>query len=380
MTTISSGTLQVGNGSTSGTLGSGNVVNNGALVINRADHYVIDNSISGTGSLTNVGTGTNLLTGNNTYTGPTTILTNSTLQVGNVGTSGSLGSGNVVNDGNLSFARTDTIVVSNAISGVGSLYQNASGTTILTGNNTYSGTNFINVGTLQVGNGGTSGSLGTGGVTNNGILVFNRSDSVLIANQIGGNGSVIVTNGGVTFTADNTYAGTTTINSNATVQVGNGGAAGSLGKGNIANDGALVFNRSDAVTVSNQISGSGSLAQSGPDTLILAANNTYTGTNFINSGVLQVGNGGTSGSIGTNVVVNNGGLALNRSDDITVANRISGTGSLYLQGDGSVTLTSSNTFTGGTWMTNQEHHPLHPGRSRLGQRRREPDQRHFWCR
>ena len=61
------------------------------------------------------------------------------------------------------------------ISGTGSLVQLGSGALTLTGNNTYSGGTTISAGTLQIGNGGTSGSI-TGNVTDNGTLAFDRSD------------------------------------------------------------------------------------------------------------------------------------------------------------------------------------------------------------
>ncbi|WP_163778777.1 autotransporter-associated beta strand repeat-containing protein, partial [Proteus mirabilis] len=64
-----------------------------------------------------------------------------------------------------------------------------SGTTTLTATNTYAGGTVINAGTLQLGSGGTSGSI-AGNVANNGTLAFNRSDAVTFGGTISGNGSV----------------------------------------------------------------------------------------------------------------------------------------------------------------------------------------------
>ena len=85
-TTISAGTLQVGNGSSGASIGStSSVLDNASLVFNHADSVTFPQIISGSGSLTQMGTGILSLTGNNTYSGGTTISAG-TLQVGNGGT------------------------------------------------------------------------------------------------------------------------------------------------------------------------------------------------------------------------------------------------------------------------------------------------------
>ncbi|MBV8577535.1 MAG: autotransporter-associated beta strand repeat-containing protein [Acetobacteraceae bacterium] len=63
------------------------------------------------------------------------------------------------------------------ISGQGSVTKAGSGTTILTGSNTYSGGTTISAGTLQLGSGGTTGTI-VGNVVDNGVLAFKRSDAV----------------------------------------------------------------------------------------------------------------------------------------------------------------------------------------------------------
>jgi len=79
----------------------------------------------------------------------------------------------------------------------------------------------------------------------------------------------------------------------AVLQVGNGGTSGNLGSGAVTNNYSLVFNRSDNLTVSNAISGSGSLVQSGSGTLTLAVSNAYFGNTLINAGTLALGAGGS---------------------------------------------------------------------------------------
>ena len=66
------------------------------------------------------------------------------------------------------------------------------------------------------------------------------------------------------------------------------------------------------------ISGTGTLTQVGTGTTTLTGANTYTGGTTISAGTLQVGNGGTTGSVAGNVI-DNGALVFNRSDAVTFA-------------------------------------------------------------
>ncbi|NTU58186.1 MAG: filamentous hemagglutinin N-terminal domain-containing protein, partial [Chlorobiaceae bacterium] len=98
---------------------------------------------------------------------------------------------------------------SNLTSNGGSLTKLGTGSLILTGTNTYTGTTTVNGGTLQVGNGGATGTLGSGAVTSNATLLFKRSGDVslssLVSNTgvIGGTGNVNAEIGG-NFTVDRT--------------------------------------------------------------------------------------------------------------------------------------------------------------------------------
>ncbi|MFT3847323.1 MAG: hypothetical protein QM739_01205 [Propionivibrio sp.] len=87
-------------------------------------------------------------------------------------------------------SRSDTYTFTNVISGTGKLNQVGGGTTVLTADNTYFGGTSISNGIVQVGDGGSTGSLGSGGVTNHGTLIFNRSNNITIDNLITGSGSV----------------------------------------------------------------------------------------------------------------------------------------------------------------------------------------------
>ncbi|OYW52984.1 MAG: autotransporter outer membrane beta-barrel domain-containing protein, partial [Rhizobiales bacterium 12-68-15] len=69
------------------------------------------------------------------------------------------------------------------------------GTLVLTGTNTYTGGTTIVAGTLQIGNGGITGTL-AGNIVNNGSLVFNRSDAYTFTGTITGTGTITFTGGG----------------------------------------------------------------------------------------------------------------------------------------------------------------------------------------
>ena len=348
-TTIAAGTLQVGDGGTLGTLGTGAVANDGLLRFNRTNTLTIANAISGAGGLAQDGSGLTILTGTNSYTGTTTIGAG-TLQIGDGGTSGSIGPGAILTDGTLSVNRSDTLTLANSISGVGGLVNAGAGTTILTGANSYAGSTTIAAGTVQVGDGGATGTLGTGAVVNNGALIFNRSNAVTVAGDISGTGALQQVGSGTTILqGHNTYTGGTTISA-GTLELGNGGTRGGI-VGNVLNNSILNFNRADTMIIDGVISGSGAVNQIGTGTTILAADNTYSGPTTIASGTVQVGNGGTTGTLGSGPLVNNGTLAFSRSDTLTLTNVLSGSGGLQQVGPGTLILAADNTYAGPTTIT-----------------------------
>jgi outer membrane autotransporter protein len=283
-TTISAGTMQLGAGGVAGSI-VGDVTDNGALVFNRADSITFPGTISGNGSVTQAGSGTTVLTAGNSYGGGTTISAG-TLQLGAGGATGSI-IGDVTDNGALVFNRSDSVIFPGTISGTGSVTQAGGGTTVLTAGNSYGGGTTIAAGTLQLGNGGSSGSI-VGDVTDNGRLAFNRSDISTFGGTVSGTGSVTQAGSGITvFGADNTYTGGTTI-ATGTLQLGNGGTSGGV-VGDVTNNGALVFNRSDSVIFPGTISGTGSVTQAGSGTTILTGGNPYSGGTLVAAGTLALG-------------------------------------------------------------------------------------------
>ena len=102
--------------------------------------------------------------------------------------------------------------------------------------------------------------------------------------------------GQLTLAADSSYVGTTTI-TDGRLEIGNGLTAGSLGTGNVTNNASLIFNRSDSLTVGNDISGTGTITQAGLGTTILSGTNSYDGVTNVNAGTLRV-NGNQSAATG----------------------------------------------------------------------------------
>ena len=82
------------------------------------------------------------------------------------------------------------------------------------------------------------------------------------------------------------------------------------------------MDRSDALTVSANIGGTGDLVKQAAGTTSLTGTNAYTGTTTISNGTLSVGNWRHHRLAGFGRPQRTGTLAFNRSDDITVSTAI----------------------------------------------------------
>ncbi|MFY8048084.1 MAG: beta strand repeat-containing protein, partial [Erythrobacter sp.] len=231
--------------------------------------------------------------------------------------------GDISVTGHLEFFQDTDFVLASGITGDGSIEKSGVGTLTLTGSGTNVGGTIISGGTLQIGNGGSTGSLGPGDIINDASLVFNRSNDLTVANAISGVGGLTKRGGGIlTLTGLNTYLGTTTI-SEGTLQIGARGTEGNLGRGDVINNASLVFNRSDFVLVENSISGTGSVSMRGIGTLYLTADNSFSGGLFVRQGTVIF----NPGSVGTGTIsladettLQSGALApLNVANDISIS-------------------------------------------------------------
>ncbi|UVK43826.1 autotransporter-associated beta strand repeat-containing protein [Mesorhizobium sp. AR07] len=293
--------------------------------------------ISGKGKLTKTGAATLTLTGASTYAQGTTI-SQGTLQLGNGGGQGSI-VGDVANSGVLAFNRSDTLTFTGAISGSGSLKQIGTGKTVLTGANSYAGGTTIAAGTLA----GSASSFGSGAILDDAALIIDQATDATFANAINGTGSFAKTGmGTLSLTGTSTYAQGTTI-SQGTLQLGNGSAQGSI-VGDVANGGVLAFNRSDTLTFTGAISGSGSLKQIGTGKTVLTGANSYAGSTTIAAGTLA----GSASSFGSGAILDDAALIIDQATDATFANAINGTGSFTKTGTGTLSLTGTSTYAQGT--------------------------------
>ncbi|EBS0732005.1 autotransporter outer membrane beta-barrel domain-containing protein, partial [Salmonella enterica subsp. enterica serovar Senftenberg] len=278
-------------------------------------------------SLIKQGAGTLILNAENTYTGGTTI-SGGTLVATNVD---ALGSGDVTDDATLELNTGGTF--DNAISGSGQVVKSGDGALTLSGANSYSGGTLISDGTLVASN---VEALGTGDVTDDATLELNTGGDFI--NNIGGTGRVEKSGDDkLTLSGSNTYTGGTLISSGTLVASN----VEALGTGDVTDNATLELNTGG--TFDNAISGSGQVVKSGDETLTLSGSNTYTGGTLISGGTLVASN---VEALGSGDVTNDAVLELNTDGDFD--NAIGGTGRVEKSGDDALTLSGSNTYTGGT--------------------------------
>ena len=394
-TTVDGGTLQLGNNTETGSLTSSSIVLNegGTLAYHRSNDPTYAAVFSGAGNLLKLGPNTLTLTGYNTFTGTATVSggtlslttdamrtaatysveSGANLDIHANGTSISFptvsgmtlsGAGNVRVWGNGSgwfgLSKVDqtnltgTLTVDNGsrlVSSNGLNLDNAQ-LNVAAGGQFALGHTAVSVGSLT-GSGdilqGWDSSVRTltigaddQNTTFSGVIHGNNTSSTLGNLETGVLALTKIGTGNLTLSGANTYSGGTTVSTGALT-----GNTTSL-QGNITNNASLVFDQASTSSYAGIIDGTGSLTKSGNGTLSFTNNNTFTGATTISAGTLQLGDGGTAGSITSSSIVNNSSLVFNRSNELELTGVISGTGDVTQNGSGTTTLTSTNTYTGGT--------------------------------
>jgi autotransporter-associated beta strand protein len=237
-----------------------------------------------------------------------------------------------------------TLTGTNGIAGPINFTKNGTGTVAVNNTNSFTGSVFLNAGTVQVpvlANAGVNSPLGAGtDITFNGgtleytgatagttdrPLVFNtnggsfkNTSAVTLSGPLSGAGTFTkVGSGPLILTSTTNTQAATVIASGAVLQLGDGGVAGSAGLGPITDNGQLILNHSNNATFTNEISGSGSLSKLGTGTATLGGTtaNTYAGTTTVSEGILLAGKTAGVTAISGNLDIQAGGTFRLSADD-----------------------------------------------------------------
>jgi autotransporter-associated beta strand protein len=350
-TTISGGTLQLGDGKPGhdGSLNyAGGIENDSALVFNLAGAQTYLGTITGAGAFVKSGTGSLVLSS----------ATTANLSGFNVPVSSSSFSGDItINGGTLTAAAVSASIGTNGVLGQASnartITVNAGGTLNFLTSNVFGQFYATSVPTLVI-NGGVVTNTAPPGfpvpvvnnalnnvVLNGGTLTATTGES----NASGGYGSWDI-NGMITSTG------------NSLISTGDPVYGNVMLSNNGVNAVSTTFNvQSGTLTVSarlfedSQGGNSSGLNLTGAGTLLMTASNVYSHGTTVSGGTLQLGDGksGHDGSVSAaGGIVDNSTLVFDPFSSQSYAGAINGSGNLVKSGTGKLVLSGSNTYAGGT--------------------------------
>jgi uncharacterized delta-60 repeat protein len=276
-----------------------------------------------------------------------------------------------------------TFTFNGSISGSAVITKTGASTWVLVSSNTYTGTTTVNSGLLQLGDGVHTGSISSTSVVLNNTdgqgLLFELPGSATISYAISGTGAVGVNSIGIiTFTStSNSYGGPTTIfggtlaagannalSSMSTVTLAGGtldiGAYNETAAGIVLSNGTITSSSGTLTagsytmvsgTAAAILAGAANLTKTGAGTVIITATNLYSGSTTVAGGILELGDGTSVGSVGTDVTVLSGAnleFDVPASNNQTFGHIISGAGRLEKDGAGNLILSQTNTYGAGT--------------------------------
>ncbi len=239
---------------------------------------------------------------------------------------------------------------SQSLTGTGEFWLDGATTQITGDNSAFAGT-FRVTSTTFVGSNGNA--FGTADVINSGnLLLFD----VNIGNQISGTGQITMMGAGVSSRSSlsgvNTYTGGTLItNAGSTLALLNAGAVGT-GDVTVNGDAFLELDfGAGGGDFTNFVTGNGSLRKTGIGTLTVSNTaNDYIGGTIIDAGVLRITD---FDALGSSAIVANAGGALmydysGSVSELFTTPFLTGDGSFIKDGTGTIVISNSNTWTGGS--------------------------------
>ena len=147
------------------------------------------------------------------------------------------------------------------------------------------------------------------------------------------------------FALANTEGATLDLNNfNFTLSELNGG--GNNGGNVNLGSGTLTISSSTSSRFDGKVQGTGGLFKEGDGVLWLTGENSYSGTTTVNGGILKGNSDGLQGDI-----VSAASVVFDQSGSGSYEGELSGAGTLEKTGEGTLTLTSANSFSGGTTLT-----------------------------